>query len=96
MEHLGAHRPEGRRRAKLTSPQIERQQDMPAGRRSYIAAAGGAVIAGTPVQLTIAGLPHHSALPRNIALVALAVAVLGVWLGGRHRLRSRLAANASN
>lgn len=70
--------------AKLTSPQIERQQDMPAGTDVYIAAAGGTVTAGTPVRFTISGLPHHSAMPRNIALgLALTIALFGVWLGGR-------------
>lgn len=83
MEHLGVI-VQKVGDAKLTSPQIERQQDMPAGGDVYIAAAGGAVTAGTPVQLTITGLPHHSATPRNVALgLALAVAVLGAWLGGR-------------
>ncbi len=83
MEHLGVI-VQKVGDARLTSPQIDRQQDMPAGGAVYIAAAGGAVTAGTPVQLTITGLPHHSSTPRYVALsLAFAVVVLGIWLGGR-------------
>lgn len=72
--------------AKLTSPLIERQQDMPAGGLTYIAAAGGAVAAGQPVTFTISGLPHHSEWPRNVALVlSVLVVVAGIWLGGRRQ-----------
>ena len=66
--------------AKLSSPLIERQQDMPAGSEMYIAAAGGAVQAGTPVTLTLSGLPHYSSAPRNVAIaLALLVVVGGIW-----------------
>ena len=68
--------------AKLSSPLIERQQDMPAGGDVYIAAAGGGVPVGKPVTLTVSGLPHHSSAPRNIAIaVAVLVIVAGVWFG---------------
>lgn len=70
--------------AKLTSPQLSRQQEMPAGGETYIAAAGGAVPAATPIQLTVTGLPHHSSWPRYTALgLAMAVALAGVVFGGR-------------
>jgi hypothetical protein len=68
--------------AKLSSPLIERQQDMPAGSDVYIAAAGGGVPVGKPVTLTVSGLPHHSSAPRNIAIaLAALVVVAGIWLG---------------
>ena len=57
---------------------------MPAAGQTYIAAAGGAVSAGQPITFTVSGLPHHSPIPRNVALgLAVAVVVLGLWLGGR-------------
>jgi hypothetical protein len=79
MEHLGVIvKKVGD--ARLTSPLIQRQQDMPAGGETYIAAAGGAVQAGQPVTLTITGLPHHSPMPRYLALAsALGIFVIGAW-----------------
>lgn len=62
--------------ARLSSPQIERQQDMPAGGFTYIAGAGGAVSAGQPIQLTLSGMPHHSAVPLWVALALAAAVVL--------------------
>jgi hypothetical protein len=70
--------------ARLSSPQIERQQEMPASNQMYIAAAGGTVQAGRPVQLTLSGLPHHSATPRWVALgLASTMLILGVWFSTR-------------
>jgi hypothetical protein len=55
--------------AKLTSPNIARQQEMPADGQVYIAAAGDSKIpAGQPITLNVSGLPHHSVAPRYIAL----------------------------
>jgi hypothetical protein len=69
---------------RLTSPQIDRQQDMPADGRMYIAAAGGALAAGQPLTLTLTGLPHHSAVPSRVALVlAVGIALIGVWVALR-------------
>jgi hypothetical protein len=63
--------------AKLTSPNIARQQEMPADGNIYIAAAGErALPAGQPLQLTLTGLPHHSRTPRNLALGLAGVIVL--------------------
>jgi hypothetical protein len=70
--------------ARLSSPQIERQQDMPASGQFYIAAAGGTVQAGQPVRLTLSGLPHHSATPRWVAVgLASAMLIAGVWFSTR-------------
>jgi hypothetical protein len=53
---------------------------MPADGEIYIAAAGdSATPAGQPITLTVTGLPHHSAAPRNIALgLAAAIVLAGV------------------
>jgi hypothetical protein len=66
--------------ASLSSPQIERQQDMPAGGQMYIAAAGGTVTAGQPVALTIGGLPHHSRIPLYLALTLAVMIVAAGFL----------------
>ena len=66
---------------KLSSPQIDRQQDMPGGGDTYIAAAGEKPIAaGQPITLGLSGLPHHSSVPRWTALtLALGIALAGAW-----------------
>src|SRR6185503_4867432 len=71
--------------AKLTSPQITRQQDMPGGGDTYIAAAGEKELpAGQPISLSLTGLPHYSAVPRWTALgLAFAIIVVGAWAGWR-------------
>jgi len=61
---------------KLSSAQIRSQQDMTAEGEQFIAATGGAVPAGRPVELFLSGMPHHSAAGRWIAL-ALAVVIIG-------------------
>jgi hypothetical protein len=63
--------------AKLTSPNISRQQEMPADGETYIAAAGDAAIpAGQSITLNVSGLPHHSRVPRYVALSIAALIVL--------------------
>ena len=71
--------------ARLSSPQLAKQQEMPANGELYIAAAGsGAIAAGQPVVLTVTGLPHHSTVPRWIALsIALGIVLVGVWAASR-------------
>jgi hypothetical protein len=66
--------------AKMTSPQIGRQQEMPAGGQTYIVGVGDAAIpAAQPLRLRIAGLPHHNPGPRWIALsLAFLIALIGV------------------
>jgi hypothetical protein len=54
--------------AKLTSAQLTNQRDMPADGQTFIAATGGMLAAGRPLVLTLSGLPHHSGVPRLIAL----------------------------
>jgi hypothetical protein len=68
--------------ARLSSPQIANQREMPADGQTFIAATGGAVAAGQSIVLTLSGLPHHSGAPRAIALLlATGIAVVGVVLG---------------
>jgi hypothetical protein len=63
--------------AKLTSPNISRQQEMPADGQVYIAAAGDAMIpAGQVITLNVTGLPHHSVVPRYVALSLAGLIVL--------------------
>jgi hypothetical protein len=71
--------------ARLSSPQLAKQQEMPANGELYIAAAGsGAIAAGQPVVLTVTGLPHHSTVPRWITLsIALGIVLVGVWAASR-------------
>jgi len=68
----------------VSSPQIQRQQEMPVAERSYIAAAGGRLTANTPLQVTITGLPHHSQTPRFVALgIAVTVVLIGAFFAWR-------------
>lgn len=65
---------------RLVSLQLSAQQDMTADGQVYVAATGGVVPAGAPIEVTLDGLPHHSAAPRNLALgFAALIALIGVW-----------------
>jgi len=80
--------------ARLSSPQLGKQQEMPANGELYIAAAGsGGIGAGEPVVLSVSDLPHHSLVPRTVALsIALAIVAVGVWAASRHDPEQRGAA----
>jgi hypothetical protein len=65
--------------ARLTSPQIQTQREMPADGQTFIAATGGAVSAGQTIALTLDGLPHHSGAGRMLAL-SLAVLIVGIGI----------------
>lgn len=70
--------------AKLSSPQVARQQDLTSNQVTYIAAAGGVVAVGQPVTFTITGLPHHSTTPLYASLaLAIIVTLAGVWFAWR-------------
>lgn len=77
--------------ARLEGPRLVRQRDMPAGGEMYIAAAGeGAVPAGQPVRLTVSGLPHHSPVPRYVALsLAVAIVGAGIWFSRAPKTNER-------
>jgi hypothetical protein len=68
----------------LSSPQLTEQRPMPADGDVFIAAQGGELRAGQPLQLTLTGFPHHSSMPRATALtLALVIALIGVWAATR-------------
>ena len=64
----------------LRSPQIKEQRELPADGEIFIAATGGAVAAGQPLELSVDGIPHHSPAPRRIALaLVVAIAIAGAF-----------------
>ena len=68
----------------LRSAQLKEQRELPADGEVFIAATGGAVAAGQPIELAVGGVPHHSPAPRRIALtLALVIALAGAWAAGR-------------
>jgi hypothetical protein len=63
------------------SPQVQGHREMPVEGQTYIMAGGPGLPAGAALEFQLAGLPHHSSLPRLIALVLAAVVIgAGVWL----------------
>jgi hypothetical protein len=71
---------------KLSSAQIERQQDFPNQGEVIIGAMGVAVAAGQPIVLSLTDLPHHSPAPLWTALSLAGLIVLGgVWAASRSK-----------
>jgi len=69
---------------KLSSPQIQQQQDTAVEGTPVIIGAGGTLPAGQSFSLSVTGLPHHSSTPRRIALTLSVVVILaGVWASTR-------------
>lgn len=69
---------------KLVSPQLDRQQESAAEGATIIVAAGNALQPGQTLSLSVSGLPHHSPVPRRVALTLSAlIAVIGVWFATR-------------
>lgn len=65
----------------LASPQIANQRETVLEGQTYFVADGPGIPAGGTLELTLDGLPHHSAVPRWIALTAaFLIVVAGVWL----------------
>ena len=85
----------------VESPQASSVREASLSGQAFFIATGPALPAGTPLRLTLAGLPHKSPLPLYTALaVAAAVAGIGVWLAmtpgtgsddSRRRLEARRA-----
>lgn len=64
----------------LSSPQLTERREMAADGQNYIVGQGGAVRAGETVTLTLSGLPHRSAWPKNVAmLLAVVILAAGAW-----------------
>lgn len=64
----------------MASPQLTRVQETVSEGTVVVLGAGGALAAGTPFTLSVTGLPHHSAVPRNVTLLlALAIVAAGAW-----------------
>jgi hypothetical protein len=79
----------------LSSPQVSEKREMASDGQTFLVGQGGAVRAGDTLTLTLSGLPHRAAWPRNVAL-ALAVVILaaGAWgatRGGTARPSARAA-----
>jgi hypothetical protein len=68
----------------LSSPQLKEQREIPANGELFIAATGGPVAAGQPIQLSLSGVLHHSPAPRIVALtLAFGIALVGTWAAAR-------------
>jgi hypothetical protein len=69
---------------KLSSPQLLRQEELPANGEIAILGEGGAIPAGQSFVLTLSGLPYHGKGPLASALsLAFAIALVGVWAATR-------------
>src|SRR6185436_4273359 len=80
----------------LRSPQLKEQREVPADGEVFIAATGGAVAAGQPIELAVSGVPHHSPTPRRVALtLALVIMLAGAWTVARRPVEDPAAANAA-
>lgn len=77
----------------VRSRQITRQQEAPAGGEVYIWGTGGTIAANQPIEIALDGMPHHSPVPRWIALsLAVVIVAVGVWASARPEDRAGLAA----
>jgi hypothetical protein len=65
---------------KVSSPQLANIKEMTAQGEVFIAGLGSALKANEPLSLTLSDLPHHSSVPRVLALtLAVVVVLIGVW-----------------
>lgn len=68
----------------LASPQFERTEESVIEGTPVVLGMGKGLQAGQTFAMTMSGLPHHSATPRNISLVLVGIVVLiGVWAAAR-------------
>ncbi|HUP39376.1 MAG TPA: hypothetical protein VM115_04595 [Vicinamibacterales bacterium] len=71
----------------LTSPQLPEVQERAIQGDTYILAQGPAIPSGAPLAITVSGLPHHSPVPRRIALtLAILIIGAGIWTARRRPL----------
>src|SRR4030095_2412402 len=77
----------------LTSPQFPQIEERTFEGETYILAQAPAQAAGTTLTLNIGGLPHHSGVPRLIALLlATSIVGVGLWAAVKVPKRARDAA----
>jgi hypothetical protein len=69
----------------VSSPQFSEVREVTTeDGKLYALGNGGALAAGTPLTVTLTNLPHHSQVPRVVALGLAGLAIgLGVWLSTR-------------
>jgi hypothetical protein len=66
--------------SELNSAQLDRREEVPADGQLYTVAGGGPLAAGTPLSLSITGMPYRSAAPRYTALtIAALIVAMGAW-----------------
>jgi hypothetical protein len=68
----------------VASPQLPERQEREFQGERYILAQGPPQSAGSTLALTVSGLPHHSGMPRQIALALASLTFgLGIWAAAR-------------
>src|SRR5690606_6439123 len=71
---------------RVSSPQAPQVRDASLQGTAFLIANGPALAAGTPLQVTLSGLPHHSRVPLYVALaISAAIVVWAVRLGAPER-----------
>jgi hypothetical protein len=76
----------------MSSPQLPNVQERTFEGERYILAQGPTIPAGATLSLVFTGLPHHSPMPRRLALgLSILILALATWAAGR---RSAPSANA--
>ena len=64
----------------LASPQLPERQEREFQGDRYVLGQGPAQAAGSTLTLNVSGLPHHSSVPRTIALLlACLMVAAGIW-----------------
>jgi hypothetical protein len=62
---------------RIDSPQLSTHGHESVEGRRYLVAGGGAIAAGSSFTLNVSGLPHHSQVPRYVALALAGLILLG-------------------
>ncbi len=61
------------------SPQVDNQREVPDKGEVYVAGTGPELTAGTPLTITLTGLPFHSRFPLHVSLgLAIALGIIGI------------------
>ncbi|MEQ1909588.1 MAG: hypothetical protein ABMA15_12245 [Vicinamibacterales bacterium] len=69
---------------KLSSPQFDRSEETVIEGTAVVLGVGRGLTAGQTMAVTISGLPHHSSVPRTVALtITSLILIVGVWAGTR-------------